>query len=458
MERNGLPDHNPFESSAQDDSPKNTKESKKNKRKANPETPHTEKKHKVERDIGRSLEHLALFDTKEDKKDSTTSEADDRSMDDSVETKPESESELVLDQLSEAEVQQTQQTIAQDHLEALNEQEQEEESSEVMTPARDFLQQVAEGISLEEAYRQAAERAGIDTESPALNTQPPVTEVAQTIDPSVPSEGEIPLYRSPEPDEPPTTAGVEGHEDDERPLEPPTAGAGGNGNGERPPEPPAAGEADDGGSGNNNDPHVPRASRPLHFEQPTASRAAIAPELPPVAERFYHHRHRNADVLAAGITGFLIGRRRGRIKSERKLLPVQHKLEHQVRQLETDITQKEQQLIIAQATVAPQPRLRIERTSALKPRVEQTRVSSSAEQSSPVVLAATREKSEMTAVKRPEKLAAKPQRAEQLGHLLVTAETPTPVRTEVRFEKPKNIRQAFAQKMLSRCNAVNFWS
>ncbi|MEO7363912.1 MAG: hypothetical protein ABIV43_00180 [Candidatus Saccharimonadales bacterium] len=56
----------------------------------------------------------------------------------------------------------------------------------------------------------------------------------------------------------------------------------------------------------------------------------------------YYNRSRPAgDLLIGGIVGYLIGRRRGRIKTERKLLPVQKKLERQVRTLASTIERQE---------------------------------------------------------------------------------------------------------------------
>ena len=48
-----------------------------------------------------------------------------------------------------------------------------------------------------------------------------------------------------------------------------------------------------------------------------------------------------ATALIGGIVGYLIGRRRGRIKTERRLLPVQRRLEQQVAALQQDIVAKE---------------------------------------------------------------------------------------------------------------------
>lgn len=54
--------------------------------------------------------------------------------------------------------------------------------------------------------------------------------------------------------------------------------------------------------------------------------------------------HRGADLLVGGIVGYLIGRRRGRIKTEARLIPIQQSLESKVRDLSEKVSFHEQKI------------------------------------------------------------------------------------------------------------------
>ncbi len=64
----------------------------------------------------------------------------------------------------------------------------------------------------------------------------------------------------------------------------------------------------------------------------------------PFAEVSSNRYQRGADLLVGGIVGYLIGRRRGRIKTEARLAPVQKSLEKQVRDLNEKVTLREQKI------------------------------------------------------------------------------------------------------------------
>ncbi|HSX27739.1 MAG TPA: hypothetical protein VLG25_03065, partial [Patescibacteria group bacterium] len=55
-------------------------------------------------------------------------------------------------------------------------------------------------------------------------------------------------------------------------------------------------------------------------------------------------RQRAADLLVGGVIGYLIGRRRGRIRTEERLMPVQEKLEGEVKNLQEKIASREEKI------------------------------------------------------------------------------------------------------------------
>jgi hypothetical protein len=59
-------------------------------------------------------------------------------------------------------------------------------------------------------------------------------------------------------------------------------------------------------------------------------------------EAAYHERQaQTRGLLVGGVVGYLLGRRRGRIKTEKRLKSVESKLTHQVSQIETQLSEKE---------------------------------------------------------------------------------------------------------------------
>lgn len=127
-------------------------------------------------------------------------------------------------------------------------------------------------------------------------------------------------------------------------------------------------------------------------------------------------------LLIGGIVGYLMGRRRGRIKTEKKLMPIQKKLEKQVQGLHDMIAAKEQSIrsLAAEKTAVPgagsklAERLRAKVLPAEAPAVarsekpaEQSRIAASIEQN--------------TEARRTSTLEIPLQHTEKLGRLLVEA-------------------------------------
>ncbi len=88
--------------------------------------------------------------------------------------------------------------------------------------------------------------------------------------------------------------------------------------------------------------------RPIFQPRPTFETAtpAAAPETQTNVETD------NGGLLVGGIVGYLIGRRRGRIRTERRLVPIQERLEKQVAEMQQNLLAKER--VIRQAVIEKQ--------------------------------------------------------------------------------------------------------
>lgn len=153
--------------------------------------------------------------------------------------------------------------------------------------------------------------------------------------------------------------------------------------------------------------------------------AAVATERPVIR----YNTSQARGLLVGGILGYLIGRRRGRIKTEKRLIPVQKKLEKQVKDLHESIAVKEQQIrtLAHQKTEAETVgRKRQEMVQHLQKEhrtpvivvSEQTRLTSASEQIAPVLERPLTPVSEHAVEKPAEKVEEM-----SLAGLLVVAET-----------------------------------
>jgi hypothetical protein len=119
------------------------------------------------------------------------------------------------------------------------------------------------------------------------------------------------------------------------PLSPPTPPIPGS---PRPPMPSPTGGGGYGGYGGGYGGGHGAAPTPPAPGGPSA--APKAPDAGFDSDR-YDRSHAFSNLMVGGVVGYLIGRRRGRIKTERKLLPIQNKLEKEVTALTQTIAQKE---------------------------------------------------------------------------------------------------------------------
>ncbi len=178
-------------------------------------------------------------------------------------------------------------------------------------------------VALDNAKAKALESLGI--EQPEADEEPEVE-----ITPAAPETVEIP--EPIEPEEPEAT-----------PVAPIPTAVGGGTTPPPPPIVPAGGlphmPLGGGGSGGNVLPPTPNL-------------------LPDTEDQSGRRVNTGGAVLAGGLVGYMIGRRRGRIKTEKKLLPIQHKLEKELADLQDKIAWHEasvRSLVHEQVSKTPEP-------------------------------------------------------------------------------------------------------
>jgi hypothetical protein len=249
---------------------------------------------------------------------------------DQIQTTPEAEAEAPLQQLSHVEALTVNQALAKDRSEALNQESPlsgddaiQKEQSEVAKAYLNLVEEIGDpDVAMQTIAEQhdlpideihAEIQAGLDDE-PEIEATEPVE--PGSIDIDDPLEHEVPLYDV---------------ADEEIPDEDATAGSGGQaGNPPSPPTPPVPPSGSGGHATGGHGGFVPPVPIPGGGTSPSSlsPQSMMTPSYP-------------RGLLVGGIVGYLVGRRRGRIKAERTMRPVQKRLEKQVKGLQKTLIAQE---------------------------------------------------------------------------------------------------------------------
>lgn len=327
------------------------------------------------------------------------------------------------EQLTPEETQHANEKIAQDHLESME--HTDAATNEELEPAVDFLEKVTAGEDVETAFSEVAAEMGLseDEIAEALAEGEPEPEPESEFEAEAESAVDA---DSPEQDGESFDAEPgDMPEDDDITVnmahQPPVGGGPGGGG------PGAPGDPGGFGPGFGPVPAGAPGSPYPAFGNRYRSSSVASPNLPPAANEYYRsNRAAAGQLLLVGLVGYLIGRRRGRIKIEKRLMPTQRKLERQVATLEQNMTLKEQQLVAAKARA-------VEAGTTSHETPVQNRSKAPAERGQP-----GRQETRLGL--------EKPQRVEHLGQMVMAAEAPrarSNVEAQRTAEKPRSIREAF---------------
>lgn len=372
------------------------------------------KKEQAGEDIAKTLDLSSLFGKKANKFEADKLPTSELADAQSLPERPKEANKPY--ELSAAESQHVASSIAKEHLADLE--ATPTEDPEVLSPARQFLEQVQAGEDIESAFAEASADLPIEDslEAPPPEDSEPLEEQPDAAE-ELSEDIEINLAdESKEDDDGDDGSGGSGGGAGSgggglgsggSGGSSGTGGSGGTGGGAGAPGGPGGpGPAGPGGPGGHGPggPGVPGGPHnPNNPNQPQQNPNA-QPQQPNV---YIIRRHNLQDALLGGLVGYLIGRRRGRIKTEKKLLPVQRSFEKQVANLQENMARKEQQLVDAKVrqrqkeSLAPLP--------VAKPEIAQTRRAQIVENMPP----------------RPEsRLHLEKPKAERLAKIAVAAEAP----------------------------------